>query len=173
MSGSADWALAYARQAAADFRAWELYEQHPEAVAAECHKLLFLQMACEKLCKAHLIRTGAEPEDVRRKHGSIGKHLRTIIREQIIHTGQDPRKVRGLLTLVGHLAEEIEVLNPAMKRGERRPDNCEHPWEAGDRVISPLDWPFHPLRLVTARGGPTFIKLLKGSIERIIKELEN
>ena len=49
MSEPADWALGYAQQANADFRAWELYEQHPEAVAAECHKLLFLQMACEKL----------------------------------------------------------------------------------------------------------------------------
>jgi hypothetical protein len=44
MSEPADWALTYARQANADFKAWELYEQHPEAVAAECHKLLFLQM---------------------------------------------------------------------------------------------------------------------------------
>ena len=58
MSQPADWALAYAQQAKADFRAWELYEQHPEAVVAECHQLLFLQMACEKLCKAHLIQSG-------------------------------------------------------------------------------------------------------------------
>jgi hypothetical protein len=71
MSEPADWALAYARQAHADFRAWELYEQHPEAVAAECHKLLFLQMACEKLCKAYLIRAGTPPEALQTSHGYI------------------------------------------------------------------------------------------------------
>src|SRR5437588_28014 len=69
MSEPADWALAYARQAKADFRAWELYEQHPEAVAAGCHKLLFLQMACEKLCKAYLIRAGTPPAALQTSHG--------------------------------------------------------------------------------------------------------
>jgi len=56
MASARDWANGFARQADADFRAWELYELHPEALAERCHKLLFLQMACEKLCKAHMIR---------------------------------------------------------------------------------------------------------------------
>jgi hypothetical protein len=42
MSAPEDWAREYARQADADFRAWDLYQTHPEAVAAECHKLLYL-----------------------------------------------------------------------------------------------------------------------------------
>ncbi len=69
MSESADWARAYARQADIDFKAWELLEKHPEAVGAECHRLLFLQMACEKLCKAHLIRGGTPPESLQASHG--------------------------------------------------------------------------------------------------------
>jgi hypothetical protein len=69
MSQPAEWALAYAQQAKADFRAWELYEQHPEAVVAECHQLFFLQMACEKLCKAHLIQGGTPTEPLRASHG--------------------------------------------------------------------------------------------------------
>jgi hypothetical protein len=173
MSEPADWALAYARQANADFRAWELYEQHPEAVAAECHKLLFLQMACEKLCKAYLIRAGTPPEALQTSHGYIEKPLPIVIRQQIIDSGQNPNRMQGVLTLVRHLAGEIEVLNPAMQRDGLRPDNCEYPWEAGDHVISPLDWSFHPLGLVTVRGGPTFIKLLKGAIDRLIGELEH
>ncbi len=71
MSEPADWALAYARQADADLRAWELSEQHPDAVAAECHRLLFLQMACEKLCKAYLIQGGAVPGHLQTSHGYI------------------------------------------------------------------------------------------------------
>jgi hypothetical protein len=173
MSEPADWALAYARQARADFRAWELYEQHPEAVAAECHKLLFLQMACEKLCKAFLVRTGARPEDLQASHGYIANPLPVVIRQEIIDSGQNPDRMRGVLTLVRHLAGEIEVLNPAVRRDGLRPDNCEYPWEAGDQVISPLDWTFHPSRLVTVRGGPTFVKLLKEAIGRIIDELED
>jgi hypothetical protein len=172
MSEPADWAFAYARQAGADFRAWELYEQHPEALAAECHKLLFLQIACEKLCKAHLIRTGAQPEDLQASHGYIAKPLPVVIKQAIIDSGQNPGKMQGVLTLVRHLAREIEILNPAVQRDGLRPDNCEYPWEAGDQVISPLDWTFHPSHLVTVRGGPTFIKLLKGAIDRIINELE-
>ena len=99
MSEPADRALAYARQASADFRAWELYEQNPEAVAAECHKLLFLQMACEKLCKACLIRTGARPEDLQTSHGYIANPLPVVIRQEIIDSGQSPNKMQGVLTL--------------------------------------------------------------------------
>src|SRR5947209_20358055 len=89
----AEWVKAYARQADADFRAWELSERHPEAVAAECHKLLFLQMACEKLCKAYLIRAGAQPDDLQTSHGYTAKHLPNVIRQQIIDSGRDPRRM--------------------------------------------------------------------------------
>ncbi len=75
MSEPADWALGYSQQANADFRAWELYEQHPEAVAAERHKLLFLQMACEKLCKARLILGGTPVEVLQSSHGYVAKQL--------------------------------------------------------------------------------------------------
>jgi hypothetical protein len=94
VSENADWVKAYARQADKDFVAWELYEKHPEAVAAECHKLHFLQMACEKLCKAHR--------------------------------------------------------------------------EAGDDVISPLNWSFTPSRLCNAQAGRTFLKLLREAINSLL-----
>ena len=173
MSEAADWALAYARQADADFKAWELYERHPEAVAAECHKLLFLQMACEKLCKAHLIRGGTPPDALRDSHGYIANPLPIVIRRQIISSGQNPGRMRWVLDQVRHLAEEIEVLNPAVRRNGQRPDNCEYPWAAGHEIKSPLDWTFHPLRLLTAPSGRTFVKLLRGAIQRILNESGN
>ncbi len=59
MATPAEWARGYARQAQADFRAWQALEVdehvHP------CHRMLFLQMACEKLCKARLIDAGTPP----------------------------------------------------------------------------------------------------------------
>lgn len=172
MSDPVQWALACARQADADFKAWELLEKHPEAVAAECHKLLFLQMACEKVCKAHLIRGGTPPETLQDSHGYVANPLPTVIKHQILAMGQNPRKMQGILNQVRHLAEEIEVLNPAIRRNGQRPDNCEYPWEMADYVKSPLDWTFHPLRLVTAPVGRTFLKLLRGAIDRIVQESE-
>src|SRR6185312_13020935 len=84
MTDSAKWAVGFARQADADFRGWELFEQHPQAVAAPCHKLLFLQMACEKLCKAYLLRANiCSPATVQTSHGFIAKHLPMIVRQEI------------------------------------------------------------------------------------------
>ena len=171
MSRASEWVGAYARQADADLRAWELYEKHPGAVAAECHKLLFLQMACEKLCKAYLIQAGMSPDILRRSHGVVAKHLPGVIRQQIVVMKPNRRGLMGVLAQVRHMANEIEILNPAVRRDEQRPDNCEYPWESGEedaRIISPLDWSFHPARLVTAPAGRTFLKLLRGAIDRIL-----
>ena len=71
MTARAGSARGYIRQADADFRAWELYERHPESVAGECHELLFLQMACEKLCKAHLISNNTPPQELRTSHALV------------------------------------------------------------------------------------------------------
>jgi hypothetical protein len=170
MSEPAVWARAYARQADSDFKAWELYEKHPEAVAAECHRLLFLQMACEKLCKAHLIRGGTPPENLQTSHGYIANPIPVIMQEQMRRMRRNLHGMQGVLTQIRHLANEIEVLNPAMTRDGQRPDNCEYPWQAGDDVISPLDWTFSPSRLVTAPSGRIFVKLLRGAIDRILVE---
>ncbi|MGA6980922.1 MAG: hypothetical protein WCC95_04355 [Candidatus Sulfotelmatobacter sp.] len=46
-----DWARAYAKQALSDLDAREKLES---AGVHKCHRLHFLQMAAEKLCKAYL-----------------------------------------------------------------------------------------------------------------------
>lgn len=168
MIDPARWVKALAMQADADLRAWQRYEENPIALVSECHKLQFLQMACEKLCKAYLIQAGARPEDLRASHGYIANPLPVIIRQQIIDMGRDPRRMQGVLTQVRYLAEEVEVLSPAVARDGRRPDNCEYPWHAGDDVISPLKWTFNPSRLCTAPAGRTFLKLLREAINRIL-----
>jgi hypothetical protein len=169
MSKPADWARAYARQTDADFRAWELFEQRPETVAAACHKLLFLQMACEKLCKAYLIQGGTPPEALQASHGYIANPLPNIMRQQILHMKQSLKGMAGVITHIRHLANEIEILNPASRRDGQRPDNCEYPWESGDLVISPLDWGFPTSRLCTAPSGRIFLKLLRASINRVLE----
>lgn len=59
MATSDEWASAYARQADADFTTFETLQSLP---LPQCHKLQFLQMACEKLVKAHLCGIGTDPE---------------------------------------------------------------------------------------------------------------
>lgn len=165
MTAANEWAKAYARQADADFTAWELYEKNPKAVVAECHKLLFLQMACEKLCKAHVIRTGIHaPDEVQTSHGFVAKHLPSIMRQEIAISGEFPKNSAWAISQIRQLSEEIEILNPAMTRDNKRPDNCEYPWEYGGKVLSPLDHSFAPTRLVTASYGRAFIKLLRRAI---------
>lgn len=168
MSIPEDWARAYARQANADFRAWDLYQQYPKAVSAECHKLLFLQMACEKLCKAHLIRRGSLPEALQASHGYIAKPLPVIIKQEISLRGRKLTNAAWLARHIAHLSQEIELLNPAVQRAGHRPDNCEYPWESADKVMSPLDNSFALSRLVVAPAGRTFLKLVRSAIDRNI-----
>lgn len=128
-------------------------------------------MACEKLCKARLALGGTPPASLQGSHAFIANPLPNIIRDQIIHLGQKPDRLRDLQARVRQLAGEIEFLNPAVRRDGQRPDNCEYPWESGNAVISPLDWTFPTLQLVTVPAGRTFIKLLRGSIDRVLSEL--
>jgi hypothetical protein len=169
MSTPVAWLQSYARQADADWRAWELYEKHPEAVAAECHKLLFLQMACEKLCKAHLLSTKAPAEQLQTSHAYIARVLPLVIRQLILERRQNLHGMNGVMQQVRHLAEEIEELSPAVVRDGRRPDNCEYPWEdAGGVLRSPLDWSFNPSRLLLAPAGRTFLKILRLAINQLL-----
>lgn len=169
MAEPRDWVRAYARQADADLRAWELFEAHPAALASEAHKLLFLQMACEKLCKAYLIQGGTPPLAVQSSHGFVANPLPVVIRDRVSRLKGNLKGMQGVLTQVRHLANEIELLNPALRRDGQRPDNCEYPWEAGGQVVSPLDWKFHPSRLCTVPAGRTFLKLLRESINRLLQ----
>jgi hypothetical protein len=169
MTAPSAWAYGYARQASADFDTFERLQTLGDI--PDCHKLLYLQMACEKLCKAHLISSGTDPRSLQHSHGYVAGPLPVILRQQIVLMYADLKGTGGILTLTRHLAREIELLNPAIDRAGDRPDNCEYPWEAGGNVISPLDWTFAPSHLLTERHGRTFLKLIQLAIQRLLKSL--
>ena len=170
MATPAEWARAYARQAHADFRAWQALEENEDV--HPCHRMLFLQMACEKLCKARLIGGGTPPEDLQTSHGYVAKPLPVVIRAELEFREKNLRARAGLLDFTRHLAAEIEVMNPAVDRNRQRPDNCEYPWEDAGLVLhSPLDWSFNPLHLLRERFGLTFVKVLQLAIDRAVEEL--
>ena len=78
-------------------------------------------------------------------------------------------RAREILKQTRHLAQEVEILAPAVKRGGQRPDNCEYPWEDNaEQLHVPLDWTFPPSRLIVERGGPTVLKLIRGAIDSLL-----
>jgi hypothetical protein len=165
MSRADDWAKGYARQSAADLSTWEALKS--SSGVPECHKLLFLQMACEKLAKAHLCAGGTDPGTFQTSHAYIAKTLPVIIRQQIAFSGSGIKNPKWVYEHAKHLAYEIELLARAVKRGGDRPDNCEYPWQDGNGALHvPLDWSFTPSRLLLAPAGGTFLKLVRHAIDR-------
>ena len=121
-----DWTRAFARQALSDLRARDVLEA---GNADKCHKLHFLQMAAEKVCKAFLISTKGH-EKVRRSHAYVQKYIPIIARQAAVSGAK--------LALIKRLAREIEVLAPACDEGETRPDNTEYPWQdVNGNVLTP------------------------------------
>lgn len=165
MSNAGEWARGYARQASADFETWNILQTHPGVPI--CHKLLFLQMACEKLTKAHLCKAGSDPRQLQSSHAYVAKNLPIVVRQQMAELGSSVKGKDWVLQHSKHLAQEIEMLAPAVKRGGQRPDNCEYPWEDADgRLHVPLDWSFVPANLLIAPAGRTFLKLIREAINR-------
>jgi len=167
MATRADWATGYARQADADFKT---FEQLQALSIPECHKLQFLQMACEMLVKAHLCGVGTEPAALQTSHAYVANTLPVVLRQQAVFVNLTSRKAREGLKQTRQLAAEIDVLAPTVKRGGLRPDNCEYPWEDnGGKLHVPLDWSFPPSQLIVIPAGRTVLKLIRGAINRLLR----
>lgn len=165
-----DWARAYARQADADYRALQLFAAYPDALAEECHYLLFLQMACEKACKAFLLLGGSNYEDISTSHAYVAETLPRLFREFLLDGGASKKAVAHHMRFYAAIAREIELLNPAVTRAGRRPDNCEYPWAAAGDVVSPLDQSFSASHLLESTAGRAFLKTLQSAIEFLVSE---
>ena len=163
MSAVEDWGRAYARQATADIGMWKRLQAISEV--AECHRLQFLQMACEKLCKAHLCRAGADPVSLQSSHRYVEKNLPTVIRQFLSDHSRGHRA--HLMRHFRQLSGEIELLSPAVDRGGQRLDNCEYPWQSGESIHVPADYRFSNLDLLTQPDGRMFLKCIGYAIERL------
>jgi len=166
MATSAGWAKDFARQADADF---QTFEKMQTLDVPECHKLQFLQMACEKLVKAHLCGRGTDPATLQTSHGYVAKNLPLVLQQQAASVSLRGGKAKEALNHAHRLAREIELLAPAVKRGGQRLDNCEYPWEDDARILHvPLDWSFQASQLIVMPPGRTILKLIRGAIDRLL-----
>jgi hypothetical protein len=156
------WSRACAQQALADLDAREalLGVEVPA-----CQHLHFLQMACEKISKAHRCLGGADPETLMHSHGFAVKVLPQIARELLRRAtlaAELPFPRSQIESMVRQLAREVDLLTPAVDDDGRRPDNCEYPREdsAGTLHI-PAEHPFGSLgTLHRHRAGATFLKIV-------------
>jgi hypothetical protein len=118
MADHAAWAVGYARQSQADFQTFEKLQ--PMSVP-ECHKLQFLQMACEKLVKSHLCAGKSDPAELQTSHAYIAGTLPVVLRQQARFVNYDGPAARTTLRLAKLLASEIDVLAPAVTRNGSAP----------------------------------------------------
>lgn len=125
MATRLEWAQGFARQAAADF---ETFERLTLAnLSPACHALQFLQMACEKLVKSHLCaQKSSKIERLTTSHDGMAKTLPLVLRSEA--TRRSMASVNRIMPALRRIAEEIEVLAPAVDRDGRRPENSEYPW---------------------------------------------
>jgi hypothetical protein len=160
-----EWGRAFARQGRADFDAWNVLQG---SELPECQKLHLLQMACEKLAKAHLCKAGSRPGDIQTSHAYIAKNLPLILREQLELERYAPGVIRGIVQFVRRLAREIELLSPSVDDGGKRPDNCEYPWEDGHgKLWIPAEYHFFTNQLLLERHGRNVLKLIAAAIQRL------
>jgi len=159
------WAVGFAVQSRSD---WQVYGRlAADQQMPACHELHYLQMACEKIAKAYRCRdTSADLEDLLKRHVGFAKFMGSFLASPTIkdaYRGRDAQ-LREVSKLTRSLAREIEKLAPAVDRAGS-PENAEYPWEAGDEVITPCEYSYPQLSLLTSPGGRTFLKLLARAIQ--------
>jgi len=135
-----------------------------------CHQLHYLQMACEKIAKAYRCRdTSVDLKELLKRHVGFAKFMGSFLASpsiQSAYRGRDAQ-LREVAKLARALAREIEKLAPAVDRAGS-PENAEYPWESGEDVISPVQYSYPRLSLLTSAGGRTLLKL----VARAIREFE-
>ncbi len=134
-----NWSRAYARQVISDLQVREmLIEQGAEL----CHRLHFLQMASEKVCKAHL-SAGSDNQDVRHSHAYIAAVIPVLARQFYSRRNLRSPLSHWQVVQLRRLANEVELLAPACDAGESRPDNSEYPWlDAQGEIQTPCEYRF-------------------------------
>ena len=118
----ASWTEAFAAQAGSDLDAFLALEDSRLPIS---HRLHYLQMWLEKLCKVYLWLPAAGAGELRFKHNVIASVLPSLIskhRRRLGVTGQPD------LTAIRQLCREIDLLHPQVDDHGRRPDNVEYPW---------------------------------------------
>jgi hypothetical protein len=131
-------AEAFRLQALSDLQAYEALV--PTALPVS-HRLHYLQMWLEKLCKAYLWLPDAEAADLRNRHQVVGAVLPRLVGERWRRLAAFGRQSPNM-PAIRALCREIDLLHPQVDDGGRRPDNVEYPWEAAGTRLVPAEFKF-------------------------------
>ena len=153
---------AYAEQSQSDFR---VYNEHLRG-AEDCHRLHYLQMACEKIAKAYRIRdlVALGSHDLY-SHLAFSRFIVGFLKNPQIrlrYVGRDAQR-RQIERYAHVFAAEIERLAPAVGR-EQTPANAEYPWASGAAVFVPCRYDYPISRRLRERSGQDFLKLIETAV---------
>jgi len=146
-------AQAFQLQASSDLDAYEALVSTTVPVS---HRLHYLQMWLEKLCKAYLWLPGADTVELRTRHQVVGAVLPRLIREKwrrLPAFDQAPQ-----MPAIRAFCREIDLLHPQVDDGGRRPDNVEYPWEVNGVSYVPAEFKFALAHKLYKNPGPAILK---------------
>jgi hypothetical protein len=131
------WSEAFTVQAGSELDAFLLLEKSGLPIS---HRLHYLQMWLEKLCKAYLWIPETGGEDLRFKHNVIARVLPSLISRHRQRLGVRDDKD---MSAIRRLCREIDLLHPQVDDEGRRPENVEYPWKGSTgEVETPAHWKF-------------------------------
>ena len=165
-----NWDKAYALQARSDLDAREHLATSNRL--PECHKLHYVQMACEKLCKAYLAKRGSTPETLRKSHAYISKVLPTIVQQTLSREAGRFSKNTWIVSSIAKLARQIELLAPSVDDAGGVPANCEYPWVSQTGEITVPAQHNFGLTLLHEKAGMTLLKVLRSTIDELLSSDE-
>jgi hypothetical protein len=146
-------AEAFVEQARSDL---DVYETLTATALPTCHRLHYLQMWLEKLCKAYLWLPESAAEDLRTRHNVVGKILPRMIGEHWRRIGFDQRPD---MSAIRALCREIDLLHPQVDDNGRREDNVEYPWiTARGAAMAPKAWSFPLASRLNTHTGRLLVK---------------
>lgn len=155
-------ANAYALQSASDFSLYNGLLKDAE----ECHRLHYLQMACEKIAKAFRLRdTASFQSDDLYSHVVFSRFVLGLLKSQQIRERYraNKSKRRHIERYAQALSREIERLAPAVDR-EHNPANAEYPWAQGETVFVPIRYRYPLFQRLLEPSGRDFLKLIEIAI---------
>ena len=145
--------LGVTAQARSDF---DTYNVLSASSLPSSHRLHYLQMWLEKLCKAYLWLPAADAPDLRARHNVVEKILPRIIGEHWRRIGFNQRPD---IASIRQLCREIDLLHPQVDDNGRRLDNVEYPWAgASGGTEVPAHWQFLVVQRLYTNSGRLLLK---------------
>ena len=132
------------------------YESLEATGLPSCHRLHYLQMWLEKLCKAYLWLPDETKVELRSRHQVVATVLPRLVTERWRKLAAFARKPN--IDSLRRICSEIDRLHPQIDDGGRRPDNVEYPWRDDGKIIVPCNFKFAVVRQIYGSPGRELLK---------------